>query len=612
MPERKILLVERERYLSEAIEDFFSARGAQIRIVTAGSVREAIDIVRSSRIEMVVSDHYGSGDLDGLELVKVIRKAGMPIRVVLSSDASCQGDRTDALIHGCDNFVIKPHPIEDFCELLLNMLVPEQGYSGRLVGMKLEDVIQMFCFRKDSTLLSVSNGVTRGLICVHEGGIVHAECDSLSGVDAFYEILGWESGEFVSQVSLTVPARTVYVDWQSLLMEGIRQKDEIRHALGPATPFDAGEMPESEPGAVVSMQSASDAASRGKAGENRIMIVDDSRLIRKIVQEIVQSDSALSVAGYATNGQEALAKIDELRPDLILLDWDMPVMKGSTALMHIMIRSPCPVIVLSGFVGGVGANPFDLLCLGAVDFLRKPQSKWRTDGRADDLVRRIKQACEIKLERIRRVRNPSLLKASESEKKDRRPSRFLSVFGSGTGGCSDLIRIIPNLSPELPTALVFLHDMQQDAIGAFIDYLDQRSRIKVKAAEPGEVLEDGACYMHPSVVPLELVKEGGSLTLRALSEVPDYGVVDHFLISASKIVGPNLVAILLSGGPGQGVDGLRAVKQVEGTAVIQEPRTSVDPRMGEEALAEGVVDHQYSAEALAEEFQRLARNAQGM
>ena len=176
------------------------------------------------------------------------------------------------------------------------------------------------------------------------------------------------------------------------------------------------------------------------------MIVDDSRFIRKIVQEIIESDSALSVVGYATNGQDALAKIEEIKPDLILLDWDMPVMKGSTALMHIMIKTPCPVIILSSFAGGVGVNPIDLLCLGGVDFLRKPQNNWRLDGRADDLVRRVKEASSIKFGRIRRVKVPPQVNRNHDSGNDSRPAQFLTILASSVGGSADLIRLIPFLA----------------------------------------------------------------------------------------------------------------------------------------------------------------------
>ena len=90
-----------------------------------------------------------------------------------------------------------------------------------------------FCYRNESTLIRVFSEGSRGSIYVHDGGIAHAECGSITGVEAFYEMLGWEAGEFLSQVVFTVPEQTLFMDWQSLLMEGIRQRDEIRHALEP-------------------------------------------------------------------------------------------------------------------------------------------------------------------------------------------------------------------------------------------------------------------------------------------------------------------------------------------------------------------------------------------
>ncbi len=609
--EKRILIVESAKRLGKAMEDYFRNKSGQYVIEHARSVEEALTVISVSLIDLVAAHHSGPGPMDGLKLCSEIRKKRLPLRIILSADEPYGGDRFKALFFGCDSYFVKPHSTEKLAELAHKMLLHEQGFSGRVVGMRLEDVIQMFCFRKESTLLTVSAGDQRGSIYVHEGGIVHAQCDSISGVEAFYDILGWESGEFLSQVIFEIPARSVFMDWQSLLMEGIRQKDEIRHALSPATavPYRPDESEPNEGHLILRTGMKTGARATEEAWqERRIMIVDDSRLIRKIVHEIVQSDPGLNVVGYATNGEEALAKIEELKPDLILLDWDMPVMKGSTALMHIMIRSPCPVIVLSGFVGGVGASPFDLLCLGAVDFLRKPQSKWRTDGRADDLVRRIKQACTIKFRRIRRVKIPAAIKDVAPKAKASRASRSLAVFGSSTGGCSDLIRIIPSVQEGFLGAAIFLHDMQLDSIGAFIEYLDGRSQVKVVQAQPGVTLEDGFCYIHPSVVPLELVKDGERLTLKSLSDVPDHGVLDHFLISASKILERNLLAVLLSGGPDQGVQGLRAVKQVEGITMVQEPESSVDPRMAEAALEEGLVDHIYSADTLANVFSDFARN----
>lgn len=598
MSQKRVLLVEREQILYSLMERHLQGVDSPCALLAARSVREAIRMLQHNDVELVVAEHEGPEGIDGLALLRRVQKLGAPIRVVLRASEHLEKDQSAALALGCSSFLVKPVPEERFVELISNMLRPIQGFSGRLVRMKLEDIVQMFCYRKDSTLLSVSHNGSKGAIYVENGGIVHAQCDSVSGVDAFCEIVGWESGEFLSQVILKVPTRTVFEDWQTLLMEGIRQRDEIRHAL--ETPPASGLPPKAPPARVEDLHD--DTSLR------RIMIVDDSRFIRKIVQEIVESDDRLRVVGYATNGREALARLDELKPDLILLDWDMPVMKGSTTLMHIMIRSPCPVVILSGFLGGTGVNPFDLLCLGGVDFLRKPQNNWRIDGRADDLVKRIKTASTIRFERIRRVKIPAILpKYPEDRRPPFLPANVLSVLGSFVGGCIDLIRSIPLWDQDLPSAVVVLHDMQEQAIGAFIDYLDRRSKITVRRLESGESLAEGVCYIHPVGVPLELVRDGERVFAKVLADLPGNRVLDHFLISASKVMGRNLVAVLLSGGPQRGTEGLRAVKQVEGLTMVQDPMSSADPRMAEDAVNEGVVDYICAGDNIAQTFQHLVR-----
>ena len=607
MSERRILVVENEKILGRSIREHFEEMGRQYLVLSARSTDEAMVMLTKYPVDLVLSVHEDNKSIDGLELLRSIRERDITVRVVLVADETLEHDRTPALALGCANFLVRPVSEKRLFELAHHMLLPHQGFVGRVVGMKLEDVIQMFCYRKDTTMITALNQESVGLIYVNEGGIVHAECDNMVGVDALFEILGWETGEFYSQVVFSVPDQTVFTDWQSLLMEGVRQKDEIRHALGPV-PFDVSEarpaeIPAASNHTPVSMEKFAPAPEPEPL--KRIMIVDDSRFIRKIVYEILRADPSLTVAGYAANGQEALARIDELKPDLILLDWDMPVMKGSTTLMHIMIRSPCPVVVLSGFVGGVGANPFDLLCLGGVDFLRKPQSNWRMDGRADDLVRRVKEACGIKFERIRRVKTPSPVKQEPSTASQHSPATFLSVFGSFIGGCSDLIRVIPLLPETLKSAVVVIHDMQQEVIGAFVDYLDRRSRIPVVKLDPGASLSEGVCYIHPATVPVELVRQGTDIAVKFIPGMPGVHVLDHFLISTSKVMGKNQLAVLFSGGSGGGTEGLRAVKHVDGITMVQDPASSVDPRMAEAALREGIVDHTCSADILAETFHKL-------
>jgi len=463
----------------------------------------------------------------------------------------------------------------------------------------------MLCFRRESTLLTVLNGNGPATLYVHEGQIIHAECHDLIGVEAVYQILEMEEGQFVSQVVLEVPGRTVFMDWQSLLMEGFRQKDEIRHALSREEDEAAEVVLGAPPLPAVAMPAPVKAV--GPESRLKVMVVDDSRFIRRIVQEIIQTDPVLVVAGYAADGREALAKLEELKPDVVLLDWDMPVMMGSTTLMHIMIRTPCPVIILSGFVGGVGRSPFDLLGLGAVDFLRKPQASWRKGGKADDMLRRIRQACRLRYDRIRRMKVLPTVQKPPSHTGAATSPRHLTVMGSSVGSCGDLMRIIPRLPAGFPSALMIIHDMQIEALSAFVEYLDARSLVTVRAIKSGMPLVEGVCYVHPAGVPLEVKAAAGAPSAVFRTEVTQTDVFDQFTTSAIKVFAKNVVAVLLSATQGQGLAGLRAVKDSGGATVILDPAANVAPAMVEAAAAQGLVDHACSADSLTALLQNLVR-----
>ncbi len=585
--ERRILVVEKDKTISAGLEEHLAEIGVGISLSSVSSTPEAPSFLQQTPTHIIICSHENNEQFDGLDLLRILKFSNPLVQVVLVADPACKEDQVEALQLGCTNFIVKPYSEAAFANLILSMLQPHQSFSGKLVAMRLEDVLQMLCYRKESTLLRVRDHARWGSIYVHDGGITHAEIDDLSGVEAFYEILSWESGEFLSQIVLTLPEQTLFMDWQSLLMEGMRQKDEIRHALGSGPRLGSVSVPVAGTGETTEISA------------KRIMIVDDSRFIRKIVQEILQSDPGITVAGYAVNGQEALSKIEDLRPDLILLDWDMPVMKGSTTLMHIMIRSPCPVVILSGFVGGVGANPFDLLCLGGIDFLRKPQNNWRIDGRANDLVHRIKEACKIKFDRIKRIKIPSPLKSSAKIAINSKPADSLIVMCSSTGACIELIKLITMLPVPTRAGVLVIHDMQQEAIGAFVDYLDRRSVIRVKPLEDGAPLLESTCYLHPASVPLEIRRENGNLFFEIVSDLPGK-VADHFLSSASRVVGKRMVVVLLSGNDENGLAGLRSAKQIEAVIMAQEPDLTVNPSMINHAISLDLVDYRFTNENVIE------------
>ncbi len=249
------------------------------------------------------------------------------------------------------------------------------------------------------------------------------------------------------------------------------------------------------------------------------------------------------------------------------------------------------------------------MCLGGADFLRKPQNNWRLDGRADDLVRRVKEASSIKFGRIRRVKVPPQVNRNQDLRNDSRPAQFLTILASSVGGSADLIRLIPSLPAELPSAVIAVHDMQQEALPAFIDYLERRSRIEVQPLKPGHWLSQGVCYIHPAAVPIELAREQNGIVVGTRG-APQSSTLDVLLLSASKILKANLLSVLLSGGSEQGIEGFKAVRQEGGITLVQDPSSSASPRMAEAAIGQDTVDYIISAESLVASIENLIRKTQ--
>jgi two-component system chemotaxis response regulator CheB len=151
--------------------------------------------------------------------------------------------------------------------------------------------------------------------------------------------------------------------------------------------------------------------------------------------------------------------------------------------------------------------------------------------------------------------------------------------------------------------------MQQEALPAFIDYLQRRSRIQVQPLKPGHWLSQGVCYIHPAAVPIELAREQDRI-VAGTHGGPQRSALDDLLLSASKVLKANLLAVLLSGGSEQGTDGFKAVRREGGITLVQDPSSSASPRMAEAAIGQDIVDHIVSAESLAASIEKLIRKSE--
>jgi len=306
-----------------------------------------------------------------------------------------------------------------------------------------------------------------------------------------------------------------------------------------------------------------------------VMIVDDSTLLRKILREMLTADDQLQVVGEAEHGLKALEMIPELKPDVVTLDVNMPVMDGLTTIKHIMIKCPTPVVMFSSLTGQGSLETFESLRYGAVDFLQKPSSLQKEDLKSqhDLIVSRVKNAARAGIETIRYLRPAKVAR----EKKTICTQECHRVFaiGSSYGGYGSLLGLIPEIKPQLPAAFISVLYASAPHVDAFVGYLDQHSQMPVRRAVDGEPLRSGTCYLASAFEQVTVKNGSGELSIHLQlenSESPGQAG-DTLMASLSDTLKNRASGILLSGIGEDGIAGIGAILKGGGNAIIQDPRT---------------------------------------
>ncbi len=307
----------------------------------------------------------------------------------------------------------------------------------------------------------------------------------------------------------------------------------------------------------------------------KVLIVDDSKLIRSFLNEIFQSDERFQVAGEAKDGAEALEMLDDLRPDAVTMDINMPVMDGLTALKHIMIKRPTPVVMVSTLTQSGAKATFDALKYGAVDFIRKP-------GQSDDAtIRKRRQSILDKVHRAASVqigaaRLARVRAVDSGEKKAcELPQRWMIGLTASEGGYGALLKIVPGLCGEIPAAAVALLHEPKEHVEAFCEYLDRHSTMKVLKAENGARLESGLCMIASTEDTVDFTTQPGECRLEMAQkpETPDADPADRFLSSLAESWGARAIGVVLSGSGTDGLSGAEKIARKKGTVVVQAPET---------------------------------------
>ena len=279
-------------------------------------------------------------------------------------------------------------------------------------------------------------------------------------------------------------------------MEGARMSDE--QATIDSRPSTGGK------GASASLSEA----------QVRVLIVDDSPWMCRILEELLSADEEIKVVGVAHDGREALRKIDELKPTLITLDVNMPGMDGGTALRHIMIRNPCPIVIISSLGSKPSTKILDFLRLGAVDFVLKPKKGEEMVHQQRKLIERIKQAATAKTGNFRRVKPPDIHLEAKGSPEVQNPCEGLVVMASGGGGYAELIRIFPLLPKDLNVSYLVLQDTSPELLVPLSEHLDLISRIDVQPLQNRAPLSGSRCYIGTSDTPTRIASMDGRYFLQ--------------------------------------------------------------------------------------------------
>ena len=341
----------------------------------------------------------------------------------------------------------------------------------------------------------------------------------------------------------------------------------------------------------------------------RVLVVDDSALMRRMLGDIVNSDPECELAGTARNGEEGLRMAQTLRPDVVTLDVEMPDMDGMAVLRKIMGEHPLPVIMVTGLAEYKGVETVKCLEFGAVDLVIKPSGTISIDINKvkDELLAKIKIASRVNLASLhpQAVAQPpfkpvhSLLTA-----------RKIIGIASSTGGPLALARVIPLLAADLPAAVIIVQHMPEGFTNSLADRLDSQSAIQVREAKDGDLLKQGAALVAPGGFQLNAQDSAEGARVKIFKGPKEHGVApaaDVAFRSLAGLYGKDCLAVILTGMGSDGVEGARLIKAAGGRVIVQDEGTSAIYGMPKAAADAGLADEIVPIEKMAERIMYWVR-----
>ena len=340
----------------------------------------------------------------------------------------------------------------------------------------------------------------------------------------------------------------------------------------------------------------------------RVLIVDDSAFMRKVLETIISSDETLQVVGQAKDGREAVTLAESLKPDVITMDINMPHVDGLQATAQIMTTNPRPIVIVSSESREGADSTLKALELGAIDFVSKPSSGVDLDMQSvrEDLLRKLRMSAKVRVVRTASRLASTLQSATPAQSSPAsspksasavaaRPAsvalasldqRFpVVVLGASTGGPATVMRLAPGFTREFPAAVFLVQHMPASFTSQYAAQLAEFTGIRVKEAETNEPVQSGTLYICPGGQHLRITPTGriqlDSTSGRINGYLPN---IDVTMESAAAYAGSMAIGVVLTGMGNDGAAGAKAIQRAGGLVIAQDEATSVIFGMPAEAI----------------------------
>ncbi len=346
-----------------------------------------------------------------------------------------------------------------------------------------------------------------------------------------------------------------------------------------------------------------------------VVVVDDSAFMRKALSTMLAGDPEIQVVGTARDGEEGLEKIRQLKPDVVTLDIEMPRMDGLTALRHIMMEMPRPVLMVSSLTTEGAEATLKAMELGAVDFIPKQLSRVSLDivKIEGELRAKVKNVARRKIRPIRPQRKVQLVappappvderRAAEVHAYTKTVQRDVVAIGVSTGGPPAIQKVLSKLPKDFPACILIAQHMPQAFTGPFAKRLDAVCQITVKEAASGDRVQPGTAFVAPGGRHLIIDQKVSRIDLLVSEDPRDalYKPSANVLIaSVAQGVGKRGVGVILTGMGNDGLEGIRALKQKSGYTLAQNDESCVVYGMPKAIVDAGLADEVLDIEDMSQ------------